>query len=410
VLFRSGGFVFGLNTTDGVGPSLSHFFGDAFGGSGGLWRTEGTIAGYQQNAFEGYYGLSDAGGIAYSPSTDAIGGASGLDSVWLNDTPIAVEEDAIPDSANFVSFGSRPTVSYNGGLWWIGGETDTQGGSTDVRGLYAGSVDNPIVRQGDAVAGFASPVDGIDFDFAISGNGSNWIDLLMFNTGSSGDDGGVVLNGAALMAGGSVVQESVAVPASVGGLAGERWGNFDFFAVDNDNNYFVTGDTDADSSVDEFIMHNGQIILREGDSISTVTRGTSTISGAIEDFAANESGDWLAVWDVDTGAGNVEALIVNGSVLLLEGDAIDWTGDGVIDGADNNGVIANFTGLAAVAEISERRPNGSFEIFFTADIDFNGTSSSIDDLEGGFRILIPSPGVAGLFGIAGLAGLRRRRC
>jgi len=203
-----GGFVFGLNTTDGVGPSLSHFFGDAFGGSGGLWRTEGTIAGYQQNAFEGYYGLSDAGGIAYSPSTDAIGGASGLDSVWLNDTPIAVEEDAIPDSANFVSFGSRPTVSYNGGLWWIGGETDTQGGSTDVRGLYAGSVDNPIVRQGDAVAGFASPVDGIDFDFAISGNGSNWIDLLMFNTGSSGDDGGVVLNGAALMAGGSVVQES----------------------------------------------------------------------------------------------------------------------------------------------------------------------------------------------------------
>ena len=44
----------------------------------------------------------------------------------------------------------------------------------------------------------------------------------------------------------------------------------------------------------------------------------------------------------------VQALILNGRVILLEGEQVDWTGDGQIDGADQSAAISNFTSSGGV--------------------------------------------------------------
>ncbi len=207
----------------------------------------------------------------------------------------------------------------------------------------------------------------------------------------------VVLSDNAVSVGGLPLNENSPVAAVAGGLPGELWDNFDFFGINESGDYLVTGDTDAASALDEFVLVNGVIVLREGDVLPE-----GTVDGSIEGGYLNSSGDWAVIWDIDTPGGNVEALIFNGEVLLLEGEAVDWNNDGAIDGLDNNGVVANFTGISALT-VGARNVNGDVDIYFTADIDFNGTSTTTDDLEGFFR-LTASTAVDCLKGDANLDG------
>ena len=119
--------------------------------------------------------------------------------------------------------------------------------------------------------------------------------------------------------------------------------------VTESGEYFVTGDTNAAVAVDEFVVKNGAIILREGDSI-----GGNIISGSIETGAMNESGDWAVTWDF----GTPETLILNGRELLTEGALMDWNGDGVLDANDRTApgdvrpaTLVDFSGLAPAMAI-----------------------------------------------------------
>ena len=60
---------------------------------GAILRTEQLgIAGYDQTAFETYFGFGDLGQIGYSPTCNVSGGgATGLDTAWLDGTPVAVQ-------------------------------------------------------------------------------------------------------------------------------------------------------------------------------------------------------------------------------------------------------------------------------------------------------------------------------
>ena len=55
------------------------------------------------------------------------------------------------------------------------------------------------------------------------------------------------------MLGGAIVREGSPIPAIVGGLLDENWDNFDFMGITEDGLMFFTGDTDADTSMDEFV-------------------------------------------------------------------------------------------------------------------------------------------------------------
>ena len=375
-----GGFACGLSTV-GSGTTISRIWGNATGGPGMLMRSEGTFGFYEQTSFESFYGMSDTGQLAYSPmAINIITGETGLDGAWLDDLPVLVELDPVPSLPGMYSvFNSRPGVTGDGIIHWVGGFTDTQGGSTQNRAIFKGLGAIPLIKGGDVLPGIPEPVDlggSIDFDWRVSRFGSYWIDQVLVDA-LSGLDGVMVINGAPVMAEGGILRENDPIPDAVGGLPGELWDNFDYMGIGEAGDYLITGDTNASSDFDEFILINGQIILREGDMIDLYGM-PATLSGSIEGAYQNEDLDWAVIWDVDdAGGNNIEALILNGEILLVEGDLVDWNGDGVIDGDDNGGIVDNFTGMSALT--IGPRIGGVVNVYFTADISFAG-----DELEGFF--------------------------
>ena len=378
-----GGYAFTV-TTDG---SVSRVWGAANGGAGTLLRSEGVVGPLTQTSFESFFGYSDAGEICYSASSDESGGSTGLDGVWIDDTVILNEEDPITAlPGQFSTFNSRPGITRGGAPYWIGGYSDTQGGSTQARAIFYGNSATVLITDGDTITGVAEPVgsgSAIDFDVRLTDAGGvvHWIDLISVDAATS-MDGVVVIDGAALFVEGLVTREGSPVPEKAGGLPAENWDNFDFFGITPDGTYLVTGDTDGDTSMDEFVLTDDVIVLREGAML--VRDGSMfTISGSIEGGYMNHDADWAVIWDVDDESDvNLEALILNGELLLIEGDAVDWNNDGVIDGGDNGAVIENFTGITALT-LSDRAPDNIVNIYFTADVGVGGAT-----LEGAFCLPI----------------------
>jgi len=369
---QGGGWAFNFNATDGTN-TIGTIWGNATGGPGNLIRAEGTFPPYEQGSYESFWGFGGGGVSAYSAiSTNIDNGATGLDGVWIDDVPVAVEEEVFPHQAGFWwSFGSRPGVTEDGIPYFVGGITDAQGGSTDFRGLFYGLDAAPVFLGGDSLPGLPAPLTpsaSPGFDFRYSAFGSHFICEVDMDTGSSSNDGAMVFDGAGLLIDGQLVQEGSPVPAVAGGLPGENWANFDYVGVSEDGGYMITGDTSGDTSTDEFVLINGVIVLREGDAINGYT-----LSGSIEGGFMNDSGDFAVVWDVNLPGGeNVEALIFNGQVALLEGDYVDTDGDGL---PNNDSTVDNFTGIASLV-VSDRAADNSVSVYFTADVSMPDPPSS----------------------------------
>lgn len=359
---HAGGYAFTVNSTDGV-VTLSHVWGAAAGGPGDPLFSEGTYGDYEQTSFESFFGISDAGEAAYSPlCNDLVGGGTGLDAVWLDAGVQMIEAAVYPNAAGyFWSFGSRPGATADGRAYWQGGFTNVQGGATQLRGLYIGPSATPLFVSGDVVSGVGLAVgaNGFDFDYRVSALGSHWLSPLLLETGSTTNDQHLVMDGAAVTAGGAYVVEGGTVPEAIGGLPGELWSAFDLCGVTEAGDWMVTGDTNAAIDVDEFVMVNGEIVLREGDSA-----GGYVIAGAIEGAYLNEDGDWAVIWDIVVDAVNVEALILNGDLLLREGEAVDLDGDGL---AEPTSLLTDFTGISALT-LSDRDAEGRVRLYFTADV------------------------------------------
>jgi len=393
-----GGFAFTVNTS-GSGTTLSHAWGNALGGPGTVIRTEGTFGDLVQTSWESFFGMSDAGMIGYSPISDRIGGSTGLDGAWVDDTPILNEEDPVPTiPGQFSTFNSRVGITGDGKPYWVGGISDTQGGSTQNRVLFFDVTATPLLMGGDAIAGIPELVStgsSIDFDTraTVSGGVPHYITVALVDSGSSTNDDVLVIDDSAVFIDGFVTREASPVPAAAGGLPGENWDNFDFLGITPSGEWFLTGDTDADAALDEFVMVSGGIVLREGD-ILMYGGDPYTLSGSIEGGYMNDDGDWAVIWDAnDPTATNVEVLILNGEIVLKEGDPVDWNGDGVIDPGDNGGILTDFTGISALT-LGDRDEFNKVTLCFTADIDFSGTV-----LEGGFLMPVPAGPVVGACGV-----------
>lgn len=361
---HSGGWAFNFNASDGV-TSYGSIWGNPTGGPGNLIRTEATFPPYEQYSYESFWGFGGGGVCSYSPMSDHLdNGSTSLDGVWLDDVPVAVEEMVFADLPGYWwSFGSRPGVTEDGVPYFVGGITDTEGGSTDLRGLFFGMSATPLFLGGDSLPGLPAPLTATaspSFDYRFSAYGSHYMCEVDLDTGSSSNDAAMVFDGAGMVIEGQLVQEGSPVPAEIGGLPGENWAAFDYLGVTEDGNYMITGDTSGDTSLDEFVLINGNIILREGDMVSGYT-----LAGAIEGGFMNEDGDYAVIWDVDLPTGeNVEALIFNGEVYLMEGDYIDTDGDGL---PNNDSTVTNFTGISSLV-VADRTEDSSVTVFFTADV------------------------------------------
>ena len=372
-----GGYAATLSSSDGS-TTLSHAWGNPTGGAGTIIRTEAVVGIYDQQSWETFFGMDDLGQIAYSPScTDTVTGATGLDCVFVDATPLAVEDLPIPSlPGKLFRFASRPGITNNGLAYWVSGIDDAATGSNEGNGLFMAA--GVLLKTGDVIAGLPAPLDAsaADFDVRFSAQGGHYI-LGADTTATSTADFFMLLDGAPIASGAGLMGEGQPVPAAAGGLPGENWASFDFLGVNENGDYLVTGDTDAVTTTDEFVSFNGNILFREGDVLDG-----ETLTGSIEGAYLNEGGDIAFIWDIvdPIGGGSFEALYLNDNLLLKQGDAVDLFGqDGVIE---PNSILVNFTGITALT----MGPNQS--LYFTADIDVNGTSSTTDDIEGFFCIRV----------------------
>lgn len=385
-----GGWAATIGTDDGVND-LDHVWGSANGiAPASALQTNAVIGTLDQTSFETFFGIDDAGVPGYSAiCTDSSTATTGLDSAWFGNALHAIEDQPIPALPGKVwRFASRVGTTTNGIPYWVGGINDASG-TVEGNGLFFNGT--PLLKTGDLVPGLPGVLDGsaVDFDYRFSALGTHWITPVDVVTGSSLDDGHVLLDGAPIATATGTIAEAQPLPENLGGLAGENWDNFDYFSITESGEYLMTGDTDAVVGLDEFVSRNGVIIYREGDVIDGVT-----LSGSIDGAYMNEKGDIAYVWDANDGSGAVESLFLNGKRLLSVGDAIDLDGDGVID---PGAILSDFTGINSVV-IGEDKV-----IYVTADVDTLGTSSLTDDTEVVLRVADASCGSVRRYGV-GCAG------
>jgi hypothetical protein len=399
-----------LLSYDGTGGDIVNLmWGAPLGGSPQPFLAEGlTFGSYITTSIQTNPVIDNFGATYYSASVnDFAGGATGLDSMWKDDSPFGVEDEPIASlPGQFFSFLSGPTVAADASaFYYVGGIANSPGGSSVNRALFDKD-NNPVLIGGGSVGGVAEPIDTGSFTFGttVSGNGSAYITEMVLDA-AFGTRNVIVVNGDALSVGGSLVREGTAIPAAVGGQPGESWDNFDHFYITEAGEAIITGDSDGSTASDEFIFSSlAGMVLREGDQIGGwYNDGVYTVAGSIDGFDINESSDWVADWNVDSSTN--DALLLNGLLLVQEGDQVDLDGNGLLD---DSATLVSLSGIDDVA-ISERDANDVVTVYFTAEIDTAGTSSTLDDFEAllSMSVAIPEPASVGLLALCVLLGRRR---
>jgi hypothetical protein len=267
-------------------------------------------------------GVSDAGDWIYSPSVSVDG--VNRDSVYTNFGVLQKAGDPLPNNPGFFStFNSRPRMADDGTAFWIGGYGPAS--STTHRAMFRNP--NPadpsqttiVYGTGDIIDGFPLSSSGVSFNYDISPNGLHTIAVVTLQTGSTANDSAVVLDGATI----------VAQEGSPSG-DGDNWQNFGAVGINNSGNWVLAGDTNAATASDGFLVYNGQIAVREGQTLAGVV-----LSGNPSAVSIDNNNRVLFSWN-PTATETVflaQAPDIAGTarVLLRVGDAVDVDNDGVAD-------------------------------------------------------------------------------
>ena len=101
--------------------------------------------------------------VAYSPScTDLVSGTTGIDGVWVDGAPLALEFDPIASLPGTVwRFASRPGITANGIAYFVGGIDDATSGANLGNGLFVGNPPVPVLRTGDDGLGLPSDLESL---------------------------------------------------------------------------------------------------------------------------------------------------------------------------------------------------------------------------------------------------------
>ena len=350
MIAKEGDFI-GTATIDGLNsPAVNSssqvgFLGSLSDGDRFIWFDDGVIwlnsDGMPVDTLTGgeaTIGIGTSQEFLYSPSY------SGADAVYSHNGLLLVDGAQAPgfDPGVTNTFNSRPAMTDDGMACWVAGFNESGGTSTEGRVLYKSVGALPenteiVLKSGDMVGGFMIKTGsaGIDFDFQYSHNGAHYIQVLVMDTGSTLNDDFMYVDGTL------IARETE--PAG----NGDNWDNFDQVSINNNGDYIFTGDTDGDTSSDEFIAYNGTIVISEGDTLDgQVLESSSLVRGA----SINDNGDLLHAWRLGS---DTEALFfgraynpVETSVLLLKtGDEIDIDGDEIADYVVDDFLAGTFPGI-----------------------------------------------------------------
>lgn len=352
----------------GVRVTLSNtnhaFWGSATSTVGSIVREEALgLAGYDQTAFENNFGFSDAGGIAYSPTCNQIAPPlTGLDCVWLDGTPIAVEGQPIPTlPGKKYRFASNPSLTTGGTIFWRSGINDIATNADEGVGLFFGPGATVIYKTGDPSPAPLTSMLGtnaVDTDTRFSALGTYYISNIT-TTDAATADGHMVINGALVTdAGGNFLSEGSPISVAAGAVGAENYQFWGALGINEAGDWFLTGDTGAATTADAFVMKNGVILYREGGVVDglTLTGNLPNSPGA----AMNEAGDVGFGWDT---VGSITGIFLNGQVVLQEGDLVDFDNDGIVE------PTSIFKGAPTLGSISL----GNADMFFSAVVTVGGT-------------------------------------
>ncbi|HRQ65830.1 MAG TPA: hypothetical protein PKZ76_13375 [Xanthomonadaceae bacterium] len=322
---------------------------------GGAIFNSGDVASSTLTGGEATIGIGDQGRFIYSPNTD------GQDSVWTHNGLLMRGTDPAPGFVDtFTTFHSRPSMLPDGTAVWVAGITDTKGGATQGRVLYASSTDGTpapqrLLASGDMVGGFAITSTGIGFQYKASDNGQFVVGVLILDTGSTANNDAVHINGAL------VARESFPIGASA---PGENWQGFAGVSINNAGHWILAGDTDGDTATDAFVAYNGEIGMREGGTYDGELLGAGS---AVRALSINNLDQAVISWNTP---GNVRKLffadqaadLASARLLLKTGSTIDFNGDGAAD-ATLIDILGTFTTTNALqfAENGELYLNVSYD-------------------------------------------------
>ncbi len=338
---------------------------------------------------ESTMGVGNAGEFVYSPSADGGDTVWGQNGLRLGD---GVPAPGFPAGVE-TTFNSRPQMTDDGSAYWISGFNDGLGGTASIgRMFYRQNPDASIdllLKAGDMIDGLPIALgSAVGFDYHVSGNNANVIVEVNLDTGSTANDGRVLVN--------NVVVAAEASPTG----QGDNWDNFDISSINNAGNYVFSGDTDGDSSVDEFIAYNGVIGLRQGDVIAA-----GQLDGSVNAVSINNLNQSVFVWSIDDAGGDIETLFFAADAANLSaaqkiasvGDTLDIDDDGLPDW-----VVTDFNASPVIGPGLDLAENGL--VYVGVDLDSLDGATSVDAI---VSFAVPEPGSLTMFALATLLSARR---
>ncbi|MEN0111116.1 MAG: hypothetical protein AAF805_10375, partial [Planctomycetota bacterium] len=257
-------------------------------------------------------------------------------------------------------------------------------GSALMRGATAYDV---LLRSGDTIPGLGTI--GVDTDFTTisikttwSQLGANYITEVGVPNGGTNNfgeptfDGGMVLNGAALTfsQSGAVLKEQSPLPAVDGGLPGETFFAFQGWDVNESGDWAVAAFTDnVADAVDQVLIHNGELIYREGETVDGVL-----LDGQVQGVGLNDRGDLAFAWN--------DHVFINGQAVAGPGTLVETP--------DLPGATLGGTGLSLgkfeITNLPAAGGDGLPIVYFAGEVEFvAGPQTATFDVM--FRLAPPAP-------------------
>ena len=282
-------------------------------------------------------GVGNAGEFVFNPNIGSF--LSAVESIRNQSGEVLGEGNQAPGFATGfnITFLNGATMTDDGTSYWIAGLTDGVGGlSTASRALYRRNPDGSIdlvITAGDAIGSETVSTATFGLDYQFSRDNANSIIEVNAVATDSNDNGRVLVNLSVVAAEAAPAADASATPLVT------NWDSFDRFTINNAGNYAFSGNTDGSDDTDEFIVYNGAIQLREGDSITG-----GTLDGSVRGVQLNENNSLAFVWDVNDGTNQLQSLfsasdaadLSNLTIVASVDDEIDVDGDGIADWTLNN--------------------------------------------------------------------------
>ncbi|MEO1498568.1 MAG: hypothetical protein AAFV43_15600 [Planctomycetota bacterium] len=311
-------------------------------------RREATFPDGVQIDLSSNVAIDDTGSLFYVAE---LGSTGTPNSLWRDSQLFLTQGDAItagPLSGNvFLNF-TQLWQSPGGVEYWLSEYAATAGASdADGKALFRGlGTQQVLLQSGDSIGAglFAEPELNDFANLEFSPLGTNYLTRIKVIPTDPDDaldpdkarDMAAVLNGQVIsVTGGGILREGDAIPAAAGGLPNEVWSPGSLNAVNEAGDWIISAsawdssqpDTNTDA---DFLVMNGSILHRDGDIVDG-----RRLVGLPSSVSLNESGDLAFVWGTEdpneTNPPELDALFLNGEIVLIEGDLIETDGNGFED-------------------------------------------------------------------------------